>query len=150
MNSQLSLFPADGFDPERPLALIACGDRNWDDGLFVDRALDYLAQNHRLQVLIEGDARGADRAAHLWAQRFGGLYYMFSHRCYPADWTRHGRAAGPIRNEQMRDALLSYRDTHNLLVLAFHDSIATSRGTAHMVRSASLAGVPTHVLRHAR
>jgi len=50
---------------------------------------------------------------------------------YPADWEKLGRAAGPIRNEQM------LREGKPDLVVAFPGA----RGTAHMVRIAREAGV---------
>src|SRR5690606_30354012 len=50
---------------------------------------------------------------------------------YPADWRRHGRAAGPIRNQEMADAGAD-------LCIAFPGG----RGTADMVRRARAAGIP--------
>ena len=61
-----------------------------------------------------------------------------------ADWGRYGRAAGPMRNGQMLDALVSgpvapADDAHDRLVIAFHDSLSESRGTADMVGKARRA-----------
>jgi hypothetical protein len=50
---------------------------------------------------------------------------------YPADWAKHGRAASPIRNQQMLD------EGRPNLVVAFPGG----RGTADMVRRARSAGV---------
>lgn len=47
-------------------------------------------------VIIEGGASGADTLASVWA-----TYRQVKHLCFPADWQRHGRAAGSIRNTQM-------------------------------------------------
>lgn len=47
-------------------------------------------------VVIEGGARGADALAALWAADRGVQHLQF-----PADWDRHGSAAGSIRNLQM-------------------------------------------------
>lgn len=52
---------------------------------------------------------------------------------HPADWDKHGRSAGPIRNREM---VLSGVDH----VLAFH--LNGSRGTAQAVRYAKQRGVP--------
>jgi hypothetical protein len=50
---------------------------------------------------------------------------------YKAEWDKHGRAAGPIRNQQMLD------DGKPDLVLAF----AGGRGTDDMCRRAREAGI---------
>ena len=63
-------------------------------------------------------------------------------RIFPADWIRHGRAAGPIRNEQM------LREGCPDLVVAFHDDPGLGRGTADMVRRALAAGVPVRFVHH--
>ena len=61
--------------------------------------------------------------------------------CYPADWDRHGKAAGPIRNQRMIDTGVD-------LVVAFHDDLEHSKGTGHMVKIARLHGRPVWHLRH--
>ena len=59
-------------------------------------------------------------------------------RPFPADWRKHGRAAGPIRNRAMLDATPD-------LVLAFHPDLARSRGTADCVAEACRRGIPVEV-----
>lgn len=49
------------------------------------------------------------------------------------------RQAGPIRNEQM------LQEGQPDKVLAFHENLAQSRGTADMVRRAAKAGVPVEI-----
>lgn len=53
---------------------------------------------------------------------------------FPADWKKYGRAAGPIRNNEMLDS-----DPD--VVLAFHDSLETSKGTKHCVEQALKRGM---------
>ena len=53
-----------------------------------------------------------------------------------ADWHRLGSAAGPVRNRRMID---EYRPR---LVVAFHDDLEASRGTANCVTQALSRGVP--------
>lgn len=77
-------------------------------------------------VLIHGGCTGADTVAQCWAEARG-----VHQNIHEADWQRHGRAAGPIRNQAMVDSKPD-------LVLAFPGR----RGTADMVRRAKLAGVP--------
>lgn len=59
-------------------------------------------------------------------------------RAFPADWTTHGKAAGPIRNSQMLKEGLPD------LVVAF--LAPDSRGTANMIAQAEKAGVKTIVV----
>jgi hypothetical protein len=46
--------------------------------------------------IIEGGASGGDHLGRLWAEAYGIPYQTF-----PADWDKHGKAAGYIRNSQM-------------------------------------------------
>ena len=55
---------------------------------------------------------------------------------YPADWTRYGYAAGPIRNQQMLD------EGRPSLVLAFHNDFEHSKGTKDMIDKARKANIP--------
>lgn len=78
------------------------------------------------KVLIHGGARGADEGAADWAKSEG-----IKSIAYPADWRKHGRAAGPIRNQKMIDE--GYPD----VVIAFKGG----KGTADMMRRAYSAGI---------
>ena len=51
-----------------------------------------------MSEIISGMASGADTFAVEWAARFG-----FPLRAFPAEWDKHGRSAGPIRNQRMLD-----------------------------------------------
>lgn len=48
--------------------------------------------------IVAGGARGVDSAAEAWANLNGVEVAV-----YPADWKRHGKAAGHLRNKQMLD-----------------------------------------------
>jgi len=50
-------------------------------------------------LIILGDARGVDAQARAWCIKHG-----YNHRVFVADWATHGKAAGPLRNQQMMDA----------------------------------------------
>lgn len=115
------------------MRLLVCGDRNWADRAAVAR---FIAEADP-EVVIHGAARGADSLAGEEATRLG-----ISVEAYPADWTRYGRAAGPVRNQQM---LTEGRPD---AVLAFHEDITNSKGTADMVRRARKAGLPVTVVDH--
>lgn len=109
------------------MRVLVCGGRLFSDAEYAYRVLDQLHRERGVEVLIEGDAEGADRIAGSWARQNG-----IENLKFPADWTTHGRAAGPIRNGQM---LVEGKPD---LVLAFPGG----RGTANMIRQAKAAGVP--------
>lgn len=84
-------------------------------------------------VIIQGGCpTGADLLARKVADEFGIRVETF-----PADWQQHGRAAGPIRNQQMADAGAD-------LCLAF-PSRGRSAGTWDMIRRAVAAGIETRI-----
>jgi hypothetical protein len=133
-------------------ALIVCGSREWTDEAMIRDALDAECEaNYGKLVVIEGCcSRGADKIAEEWAAETAmnvpGVYPVH----FPARWKLYGRGAGPIRNGQMKDHLLTLRDRDGaeVEVLAFHDALAGS-GTADMVYQATAAGIPCRVLGHA-
>jgi hypothetical protein len=81
--------------------------------------------------LIEGGADGADEIARLWAREERVVNIT-----YKAEWGRHGKAAGPIRNERMLE------EERPDVVIAFPGGA----GTAHMVKIARAAGVEVLVI----
>ncbi len=126
------------------MKILVCGDRNWTDYNKVRATLDKLAKEHSIYynpddnwlpsdlTIIHGGARGADDMAGQWA-----IVNWVGHlEVFPANWEKHGRAAGPIRNQQMLD------DGQPDLVVAFHPDLSKSKGTADMVKRAKKAGVP--------
>jgi hypothetical protein len=103
------------------MRVIVCGGRDYNDPDHVFRVLTGIGPTE----VIEGGASGADAFAKAWAlQRGVQIRTVF------ADWQKHGRAAGPIRNGEM---LKLNPDA----VVAFPGG----RGTADMVRQAKAAGI---------
>lgn len=116
------------------MKVIVCGSRHWTCKRTICKVLDKLMGLYKSYVtIVHGGCRGADRIAGIVAQENG-----FPTVVFPADWSKHGRAAGPIRNAEM---LAAGAD----LVLAFHDDENLGRGTADMVRRAMAADVPVMV-----
>lgn len=77
--------------------------------------------------IVSGGASGVDAAGEQWAEANGVPIEWF-----PAEWDRHGKAAGPMRNEDMAkhaDALLLVWDGH-------------SRGSADMRARAQAHNLP--------
>jgi hypothetical protein len=118
--------------------VLMCGDREWDDERIIKLIVRGIAAGLAANVVIEGGARGADTMAGNEADLQG-----VNHERFPAKWDEHGKAAGPIRNQQM------LTEGKPDIVFAFHDNIAASKGTADMVRRAVKAGLPTYVVSRA-
>ncbi|MEU4296421.1 DUF2493 domain-containing protein [Kitasatospora aureofaciens] len=109
--------------------ILVTGSRAWSDRARVEWALGVAFRAFRPIVVVHGGCpTGADAMAAVWAQRAG-----VEVEAWPADWDRHGRAAGPIRNAQMVAAGARF-------CLAF--VLPGSRGTADCVRRAEASGIP--------
>ena len=113
--------------------ILVTGSRNWNDiSLVVEQLKGYRPGT----ILIHGACQGADIICAAVAETLG-----FIVRGYPADWDGHGRAAGPIRNQQM--LTLEHKPDEPIdLCLAFHDDIMSSAGTADMINRVVKAGIP--------
>lgn len=109
------------------MRILVCGSRGLpttpadiDDDLF-----EYYGS---LELIITGDCpTGADQAALDWARDVG-----VDVSCHVAGWEKHGKAAGPIRNQAMIDMAPD-------LVLACWDG--KSPGTLDTIRRACAAGI---------
>src|SRR5690348_8049554 len=108
------------------MRVLVCGGRDFTDQVLLEAMLDRLHHARVFTVLIEGDARGADRMAGAWAEARGIAQEVFK-----ADWDGLGAKAGPIRNQQMLD------QGRPDLVVAFPGA----GGTEHMKRIARAAGI---------
>lgn len=107
------------------MRVLVTGGRHYSDQPALFATLDGVHASRAITAVIHGGASGADRLAGRWGQARG-----VSVEVYPADWDKHGRAAGPIRNQEM----LGKKPD---LVVAFPGG----KGTADMVRRAKAAGV---------
>lgn len=107
--------------------VLICGGRDWLDLETTYRQLDQYHAKHPIGTVIHGAARGADALADRWARSRGVNVQTF-----PADWRRHGKRAGFIRNDRM------LAEGQPDLVIAFPGGA----GTAHMKRTAQDAGLP--------
>jgi hypothetical protein len=105
--------------------LLICGDRDWSGG---DVIREIIAR-FQPDVIIEGEARGADTLARLAGENLGIEVLRF-----PADWDTYGKAAGPIRNSQM------LREGKPDVIIGFHYNINESKGTRDMLTRAKKAG----------
>lgn len=108
------------------MKLLVCGGRDFDDFESLSEELLWLQDEHSIDVIIHGGARGADALAGEFAK-----LSRIPVEVYRADWTKHGKAAGPIRNRQM------LTEGKPDMVLAFPGG----RGTADMIEQAREAGI---------
>lgn len=99
-------------------------------------AMHSLAENqiHATEI-ISGCAAGVDTAGEKWAEVNGVAVKRF-----PAYWQTHGRAAGPIRNEQMAE--------YGQVLLAVWDG--KSKGTADIIKRAKAHGLLVYISRNGR
>jgi hypothetical protein len=95
----------------------------------------WMKVNGTPSMVISGCAAGPDSAGIAWAAK-----HSLPLQRFPADWDRHGKAAGPLRNIQM--ATFAARAPGGRLI-AFWDLV--SRGTQHMILTADNHGLDVDV-----
>lgn len=101
---------------------LICGGREFADEAMFDDVMRQLVGMFGLpSKVVHGKATGADTLADRWAKRMAIDVVACA-----ADWDKHGKAAGPIRNEDM---LMDHKPKR---VIAFPGG----RGTDDMVQRA--------------
>lgn len=115
------------------MKILICGDRDWNDSLFMLKVMEWLIEEFGVYFVISGGAPGADILAILWAKRFGLPYHEER-----AQWEKYGKAAGHIRNKAMLDM-------NPDLVVAFHNDIDKSKGTKNCLDQAKKKGIETRL-----
>lgn len=108
---------------------IIAGSRCITGGDIVRRAIE--AAGFKISEIVSGGARGPDSLAILFAGKYG-----IKCKIFPAEWTQHGKGAGPIRNRQMAE----YADA----LIAIWDG--KSRGTKNMIETMEKMGKPVFVM----
>ena len=106
------------------MKILVCGGRDYTDKALVYATLDQLKPTH----IVNGGATGADWFGLCYA-RDKGLPYS----TYMADWKTYGKAAGPIRNQEMLD-----KEKPDMVVGFFGGT-----GTKDMIDRAQRAGINT-------
>lgn len=77
--------------------ILVTGSRDWDDISTIFDSLRYLMSKWGTDiVVVHGGARGADTIAGQWAQ-----VQFVQEEIHLADWDKHGKRAGFIRNAEM-------------------------------------------------
>lgn len=107
---------------------IIAGSRHCTDEAAVLAAAE--AAPWEITEVVCGGAPGVDSIGAKLARERNIPVTMF-----PADWNKHGRAAGPIRNRQMAD--------YAQALVAVWDGL--SPGTKNMIHEAQSRGLKVHV-----
>ena len=111
------------------MKVLVCGGRNYGDSAAVYSALMaiYEREPYDTLIIIQGGCpTGADAIARHWC-----IAHYVPYINVPADWAKHGKSAGPIRNQRMIDV---YEPD---MVLAFPGG----KGTADMVLRAEKSAI---------
>jgi hypothetical protein len=108
--------------------ILCTGSRDWTDAETIRAAIRRAALRCPDAVVVHGAARGADLLAGAAARALG-----LQEERHPARWDELGKAAGPIRNQEMVDLGAD-------VCLAFIKN--GSRGASYCAALAEQAGIP--------
>ena len=113
------------------MKLIIAGGRNFDDYALLTNEVETVIVGESHVEIVSGGAKGADRLGEFFA-----IDHDLDIKRFPADWDKHGKAAGYKRNSDMAD----YADT----CICFWDG--KSKGTGHMIQLAKNKGLKLTVI----
>lgn len=120
--------------------IIIAGSRKFNDYKKMLTVLDdlgiHLINSIDPVEIISGHATGADSLG----ERFAKVY-NYPLKLFPADWDKYGKAAGPIRNEQMAKYAA---EADRGMLIAF--PIGESKGTKNMIKLAKQYGLEVNVI----
>lgn len=122
------------------MKVLVCGGRDYTGWITLQEVLDeFLGKEldkdkDTIFTVIHGNAIGADFLAKVWVEDHWRHQDFVRQEVYPANWKKHGKSAGAIRNQQMLD------EGKPDMVVAFPGG----RGTEHMKSIARKVGVPVH------
>lgn len=114
------------------MKVLVCGGRDYNDWESVRIILDALhcAPKNFIEVVMHGDARGADRLGGRWARENDVKELVF-----PANWKRYRNAAGPLRNSEMAAYMADEPEAWTCV------AFPGGNGTADMMKKAKAMGV---------
>lgn len=118
--------------------VIIAGSRNFNDQDLFDNSIHDILIKYETDELeiVSGGCSGADIMGEEYAEEWDIKCAVF-----PADWNKYGKAAGPIRNEQM--ARYAAEADYGMLI-AF--PVGESRGTRNMIKLAKQYGLEVNVI----
>lgn len=91
------------------MRLIIAGGRDFSDK---EKLYEEVAKLENITEIVSGKAKGADSLGEQYAKDNN-----ISVKLFPANWKKYGKAAGPIRNEEMAkyaDSLIAFWDGKSL------------------------------------
>lgn len=103
------------------------GSRNYNNYDKIKSTLDYYRAN--ITHVNVGDARGVDSLVVRYC-----IENSISYTVFVADWNKYGKAAGPIRNQDIIKG--------TFLLIAF--PTVDSKGTIHAINYANKIGINVH------
>lgn len=127
------------------MKIIVAGGRDFNNFKLLTKTLDSFVEEYLKDkeiVVVSGGAKGADSLGEAWyherlANSFWKLYASsWDLKVFPANWEKHGKAAGPIRNAEMAE----FAD----MLIAFWDG--KSSGTKNMIQTALKKGLLVKVV----
>lgn len=110
---------------------IIAGGRDYHDYAHVRKQLEHFRKNHDITEVVSGGAKGVDALGEQYAAEMN-----ITLKIYPADWEKHGRAAGPIRNAKMAE----YAEQ----LVAVWDG--KSKGTKNMIETMNKHKKPVYII----
>ncbi len=114
--------------------VLVTGSRYWTCHVVARQVIARLKARYGEVDIVQGAAAGVDHAFAEAAYEAGCGVASF-----PADWFKHGKAAGPKRNAEMVAAGAD-------LCIAVHRDLSGSKGTRDCVRQALAAGIPVWLI----
>lgn len=102
------------------MKVIIAGSRSFSNTGLIEIVMDNILKMHPDTEFVSGTANGPDTVAINYCKKKNIKCHEF-----PADWNKHGKKAGPLRNEQMAE----FSDA----LVAFHCN--DSRGTKNMIEN---------------
>lgn len=115
------------------MKIIIAGGRYFDDYHKLQTSCAKILANQVNIEIVSGCASGADMLGERFAEENGYKLTKF-----PADWKKHGKSAGPMRNLEMAkysDALICFWD-------------GKSKGTENMIKQARKEELLIRVVRY--
>ena len=115
--------------------VLICGSRDYTDYETFSKIAQQILKEYSSIEIISGGARGADALAERFAKE-----YSYKIQVFPADWDKHGKKAGMIRNNQM---IKEIKTCDTPIVIAFWDG--KSKGTKNTINLAKKENIHTYI-----